>query len=57
MIANTTIAKDLKVICKRDDNFCLLSVRVSDDEFKAINRTEIGFHGEWNYIIAPTPKV
>ncbi|GHU18640.1 hypothetical protein FACS189472_07270 [Alphaproteobacteria bacterium] len=57
LIANTTTAKGLKVICKRDDNFYPLSVKVSDKEFKAINRTEIGFHGEWNYIIAPAPKV
>jgi transposase len=53
LISNTTTDNNLKVICKRDDNFYPLSIKVSDEEFDSINCNKVELHGDWNYIISP----
>jgi hypothetical protein len=52
LIGSTTTATGLKVICVRDDTGYELAKKVSDDEFKTINLTQIAPFGTWNYQIS-----
>jgi hypothetical protein len=52
LIGSTTTATGLKVICVRDDTWYELAKKVSDDEFKTINLTQIAPFGAWNYQIS-----
>jgi len=53
LIANTTTAKGLKVICRLDRRKYPSGRKVSDEEMKAVNVERNKFHGEWNYVIRP----
>jgi hypothetical protein len=53
LIARTTTAKGLKVVCRLDRRKYPTGRRVSDEEMKSINITRSSFHGEWNYVIEP----
>ena len=53
LIANTTTAKGLKVICRLDRRKYPSGRRVSDEEMKTVNVERNKFHGEWNYVIRP----
>ena len=54
LISSTTTCMGLCVVCQSDSGVYLRGKKVSDEEFKAVNISKIGSHGEWNYIISPT---
>jgi len=53
LIARTTTAKGLKVICRLDRRKYATGRRISDDEMQHINLERDRFHGDWNYVIKP----
>jgi hypothetical protein len=53
LIAGTTTAKGLAVVCRLDRRRYRLGRKVSDAEMATINLTPEKFHGEWNYAIRP----
>jgi hypothetical protein len=53
LIARTTTAKGLQVICRLDRRKYATGRRVSDEEMKSINVVPNRFHGDWNYVIRP----
>jgi len=53
LIAHTTTAKGLKVICRLDRRKYPIGRKVSNEELKAVNLKRNKFHGEWNYEIRP----
>ena len=53
LIAATTTAKGLKVICRLDRRRYPVGRKVPHKEFATINLTPDTFHGEWNYTIRP----
>jgi hypothetical protein len=57
LIAGTTTAKGLKVICRLDRRPYPVGRKVSDEEFATINLSPSAFHGEWNYVIRPRKAV
>ena len=57
LIAATTTAAGLKVLCEIDPNTYPAGVRVTDAEMDAINIQRHDFHGDWNYTISPQPPI
>jgi len=55
LIAATTTAKGLKVICRLDRRRYPTGRKVTDEEYATVNLTPHSFHGEWNYSIRPRP--
>jgi len=53
LIAHTTTAKGLKVVCRLDRRKYPIGRRVSVEEMKSIHLELNKFHGEWNYKIIP----
>ncbi|MCP4405153.1 MAG: ISAzo13 family transposase [bacterium] len=53
LIAATTTRKGLKVRAELDPSHYPKGIKVTDDEFKAIQIKRDDFHGEWNYSILP----
>jgi hypothetical protein len=53
LIARTTTAKGLQVICRLDRRKYATGRRISDEEMKTINLEPNRFHGDWNYVIRP----
>jgi hypothetical protein len=53
LIARTTTAKGLSVICRLDRRKYPTGRRVSNDEMKHVNLIRHPFHGDWNYTIRP----
>ncbi len=53
LIARTTTAKGLQVICRLDRRKYATGRRISDDEMNSINLERHRFHGDWNYVIRP----
>ena len=53
LIARTTTAKGLQVICRLDRRKYATGRRISDEEMRTINLEPNRFHGEWNYVIRP----
>jgi hypothetical protein len=58
LIARTTTAKGLKVICRLDRRKYATGRRISDEQMKTVNVDRNRFHGDWNYVIRPhrTPR-
>ena len=56
LIARTTTAKGLTVICRLDRRKYPTGQKVSDEEMKQVNLARHTFHGDWNYIIRPKAK-
>ena len=56
LIAATTTAKGLKVICRLDRRKYPIGREVTNAQMKGINLERNKFHGEWNYKIRPTGK-
>jgi hypothetical protein len=54
LIARTTTAKGLQVICRLDRRKYPTGRKVTNEEFKRVNLKRNTFHGDWNYIIHPT---
>lgn len=53
LIANTTTKTGLKIQASLDRNIYQIGIKVSKEDFEAINIERDNFHGEWNYIIKP----
>ncbi len=53
LIARTTTAKGLKVICRLDRRKYATGRRISDEQMKTVNVARHRFHGDWNYVIQP----
>jgi len=53
LIAGTTTAKGLTVMCRLDRRRYVIGRKVTEQEMATINITPLEFHGEWNYIISP----
>jgi transposase len=53
LIAHTTTAKGLKVICRLDRRKYPIGRRISKEELNCIHLEPNKFHGEWNYKIVP----
>jgi len=53
LIARTTTAKGLKVICRLDRRKYPIGRKISDEEMKQVNVECNKFHGDWNYVIKP----
>ena len=49
LIANTTTASGLSVICQTDDTVYALGAKVPDDVYASINLTRMDTLGDWNY--------
>jgi hypothetical protein len=56
LIAGTTTAKGLRVTCRLDRRKYPVGRKVTLEEFAAVNLKPQAFHGEWNYLIRPTPS-
>ena len=54
LIASTTTKNGLVVKCSLDEGEYEIGIKVSDDEFGAVNIVKNEFHGEWNYKIYPS---
>jgi hypothetical protein len=57
LIAGTTTAKGLKVTCRLDRRKYRAGRKVNDRQMAAVHLEPQPFHGEWNYIIHPSPRV
>jgi hypothetical protein len=54
LIARTTTAKGLRVICRLDRRKYPVGNRITAREMRSINIERAKFHGDWNYIIRPS---
>lgn len=57
LIACTTTAKGLRVICRLDRRKYTLGKKITADQMASVNLHPEPFHGEWNYVIRPKPKL
>jgi len=53
LIARTTTAKGLTVLCRLDRRKYATGRRISDEQMKTVNVDRHRFHGDWNYMIRP----
>jgi transposase len=53
LIGSTTTTTGLKIICVRDDTVYEIGIKVSDEDFTAINIKNAKSLPAWNYIISP----
>ena len=56
LIACTTTAKGLKVICRQDRRKYTLGRKTTQQQMASINIKLGRFHGEWNYVIRPVER-
>ena len=56
LIANTTTKAGLRLQAELDEGTYPTGIKVSDQEFAAVNLKRAQFHGEWNYTLLPTRK-
>jgi Rhodopirellula transposase DDE domain len=54
LIAHTTTTHGLKIHARLDRSHYPTGIKVTKDEWAAINLKPDEFHGTWNYTIAPT---
>jgi hypothetical protein len=57
LIASTTTTTGLTVQAALDTNVYETGIKVSDEEMANLRLMPCGFHGEWNYTIAPRKRV
>jgi hypothetical protein len=55
LISATTTKPGLQVRCRLDERVYPKGRRVSDSQLASVNLEPNNFHGEWNYVIHPTP--
>lgn len=53
LISHTTTQQGLQVSAELDKNHYEVGIKVSDEDFNAIDLSKDVFHGEWNYQISP----
>ena len=56
LIACTTTAKGLRVTCRLDRRKYTLGRKITPQQMASINLKAERFHGEWNYVIRPSPS-
>src|SRR5450759_5684253 len=56
LIARTTTARGLKVICRLDRRKYQTGRKLSAAQMKTVNLERDRFHGDWNYVIKPRDK-
>ena len=56
LIARTTTARGLKVICRLDRRKYQTGRKLSAAQMKTVNLERDRFHGDWNYVIKPRHK-
>jgi hypothetical protein len=56
LIGATTTRGGLDVRCELDRNIYPTGLKISDEEFNALNIHRHDFHGDWNYTITPQPR-
>jgi transposase len=56
LIATTATRQGLTIQAELDSGAYPIGVEVSDEELAAVNLIPAGFHGDWNYTIAPVRK-
>jgi hypothetical protein len=56
LIANTTTRSGLKIRAELDSAQYPSGIKITNDEFAAVNIKRADFHGEWNYTLKPTYK-
>lgn len=54
LIACTTTARGLRVICRLDRGKYTLGRKITSEQMASINLRPGRFHGEWNYVIHPS---
>src|SRR5512143_420934 len=54
LIGATTSTTGLKVYAELDDNIYERAIKITDAQLATVNLTPEEFHGEWNYLIAPS---
>ena len=54
LIGSTTTKRGLQIEAQLDRNDYPKGKKVSDEQMKSINLQRADFHGEWNYMIAPS---
>jgi transposase len=55
LIGATTSTAGLKVYAELDENVYERAIKITDAQLAAVNLTPDNYHGEWNYIIKPSP--
>ncbi|HEX8069195.1 MAG TPA: ISAzo13 family transposase [Pyrinomonadaceae bacterium] len=55
LIAATTSTAGLKVYAQLDENAYERGIKITDAQLATVNLHPDQFHGEWNYVIKPTP--
>jgi transposase len=55
LIGATTSTAGLKVYAELDENVYERAIKITDAQLAAVNLTPDEYHGEWNYIIKPSP--
>jgi len=53
LIANTTTAAGLRIEARVDERSYEKGIKITDEEMASLNLKPAGFHGDWNYTIAP----
>ena len=53
LIGSTTTKQGLSIHAELDTNNYPKGIKISDEELENVNLVKAGFHGEWNYTIAP----
>lgn len=56
LIANTATQQGLTIQAELDTGTYPTGIKVSNEELAGVNLIPAGFHGEWNYTIAPARK-
>lgn len=54
LIGATTSTTGLKVYAELDENIYERAIKITDAQLATVNLTPEEFHGEWNYLIAPS---
>ena len=54
LIGSTTTSKGLTIKAQVDKNTYPKGKKISDEQMDSINLQRAEFHGEWNYMIAPS---
>jgi hypothetical protein len=57
LIAHTTTTSGLRVEAELDTGCYPTGVRITPQQFAAVNLFPADFHGEWNYTICPSAIV
>ena len=53
LIARTTTARGLTVVCRLDRRKYATGRRISNEQMKSVHLERDRFHGDWNYVIRP----